>query len=155
MRTMIAAAVVALACTAVAADAQDPVQVGAAEVVAARKAAMALSGAAMGGFKATIDAGGPVRTQAFPAGAVARWAAAVPGMFPAGTGQDALGAEATDAKAVIWTQRADFDARAATFAAEAGKLAQLAQADDAPGFAAQWAVVRASCQSCHAVYKAD
>ena len=155
MRTVAIAAVVGLICTSVTAAAQDPVSVGAADVVAGRKAAMALSGAAMSAMKATIDAGGPVRGQAFAAGGVARWGQAIPGMFPAGTGQGALGAEATDAKDGIWTDRADFEAKAANFATEAGKLGELARADDAAGFAAQWTVVRAVCQSCHEAYKAD
>lgn len=155
MRTVAIAAVVGLICTSVTAAAQDPVSVGAADVVAGRKAAMALSGAAMSSMKATIDAGGPVRGQAFAASGIARWGQAIPGMFPAGTGQGALGSEATDAKDGIWADRADFEAKAASFAAEAGKLAELARADDAAGFAAQWTVVRAGCQSCHAAYKAD
>jgi cytochrome c556 len=155
MRTVIVAAAVGLICTGVTAAAQDPVQIGAAEVVAGRKAGMALSGAAMSSMKAAIDAGGPVRTQAFAAGGVARWGQAIPGMFPTGTGQGQLGAEATDAKDGIWASRADFEATAASFATEAGKLAELARADDAAGFAAQWTVVRAACQSCHEVYKAD
>ena len=155
MRTVFIAAVVGLICTSVTAAAQDPVSIAAADVVAGRKAGMALSGAAMSGMKAAIDAGAPVRSQAFAAGGVARWGRAIPGMFPAGTGQGALGAEPTGAKDAIWADRADFEARAATLATEAGKLADLARADDAAGFAAQWTVVRSACQSCHEVYKAD
>lgn len=155
MRTVIVAAVVGLICTAVTASAQDPVQIGALDVVAGRKAGMVLSGAAMASMKAAADAGGSVRGQAFAAGGVARWARAIPGMFPAGTSQGALGAEATGAKDGIWENRADFEAKASTFAMEAGKLADLARADDAAGFAAQWTAVRSACQSCHEVYKAE
>lgn len=156
MRTVMIAGVVGLLCAVGAAGAQDAapsVTMPAQDVVAGRKAAMNLSGAAMSGMKATIDAGGSVRTQGFAAGGLARWGRAIPGMFPAGTGPAELGEGATGAKADIWSNRADFEAKAAAFAAEAQKLGELARADDAAGFAAQWTVVRASCQSCHDAYK--
>lgn len=155
MRTVMIAGVVGLLCAVGAAGAQDAAQVTmqAGDVVAGRKAGMNLSGAAMSNIKATIDAGGPVRSQAFAAGGLARWGRAVPGMFPAGTGPADLPEGATGAKAEIWVNRADFGARAAAFAAEAQKLAELARADDAAGVAAQWVVVRASCQTCHDAYK--
>ena len=155
MRTMMIAGVVGLLCAVGAAGAQDAAQVTmqAQDVVAGRRAAMNLSGAAMSGIKATIDAGGSVRSQAFAAGGLARWGRAVPGMFPAGTGPADLAEGATGAKAEIWSNRDDFDAKAAAFAAEAQKLGELARADDAAGFAAQWTVVRASCQTCHDSYK--
>jgi cytochrome c556 len=40
------------------------------------------------------------------------------------------------------------------FATAADRLAELAAGDDPAAFAAQWTVVRASCQSCHDGYKA-
>ena len=66
------------------------------------------------------------------------------------------GAEAgvrTTAKPEIWSDRAGFEAKAADYAAAADRLAELAAGDDAAAFAAQLAVVRASCQSCHDGYK--
>jgi cytochrome c556 len=156
MRTVIVAGIVGLLCAVGAAGAQDAgpgVSMQAADVVAGRRAALNLSGAAMGGMKATIDAGGSVRSQAMAAGGVARWARALPGMFPAGTGMADLPEGATNAKAEIWTDRAGFEAKAASYAAEAQKLADLARADDAAGVAAQWTVVRATCQACHDSFK--
>lgn len=156
MRTVMIAGVVGLLCAVGAAGAQDAspsVTVPAQDVVAGRRAAMNLSGAAMSGMKATIDAGGSVRTQGFSAGGLARWGRAIPGMFPTGSGPAEMGQGATGAKAEVWTNRADFEARAAAFAADAQKLSDLARVDDAAGFAAQWTVVRASCQSCHDSYK--
>jgi len=156
MRTVMIAGVVGLLCAVGAAGAQDAapsVTMPAQDVVAGRRAAMNLSGAAMSGMKTVIDAGGSVQSQAFAAGGLARWGRAVPGMFPAGTGPADLAEGATGAKAEIWSNRADFDAKAAAFAAEARKLGELARADDAAGFAAQWTVVRASCQACHDAYK--
>lgn len=153
MRTVIVAGIVGLLCAVGAAGAQVAPPISAQEVVAGRRAALNLSGAAMGGMKATIDAGGSVRGQASAAGGIARWARALPGMFPGGTGMADLPEGATNAKAEIWTDRAGFEAKAATYAAEAQKLADLARADDAAGFAAQWTVVRATCQACHDSFK--
>lgn len=156
MRTVMIIAAVGLLCAVGAAGAQDAapsVTVPAQDVVAGRRAAMNLSGAAMSGMKATIDTGGSVRSQAFAAGGLLRWGRAIPGLFPAGTGPADLAEGVTGAKPEVWSNRADFEARAAAFAAEAQKLSDLARADDAAGFAAQWTVVRASCQSCHDSYK--
>ena len=148
-RTIIAAGSVAL-CLAGAAGAQETGSISSEQAVQARRASMFMSGAIMSSMKAGIDAGASPRSQVFPAGTLARWAGALPGVFPAGSG-DVTG---TKARPEIWTARADFDARAAALAAAATRLQELAQADDAAGFAAQWTEVRASCQSCHDAYKA-
>lgn len=147
-RTIIAAGVAAL-CLAGAAGAQETGSISSEQAVQARRAGMFMSGAIMASMKAGIDAGASPRSQVFPAGTVARWAAAMPGLFPAGSGA----APGTKAKPEIWTNRADFEAKAAALAAAATRLQELAQADDAAGFAAQWTEVRASCQSCHDAYK--
>ena len=152
-RTVIASAAVLL-CLAGAAGAQDTASISPQQAVAARKAGMGMSGALMSSMKAAIDASAAPRSQAFAAGSLARWARAVPGVFPAGSGQADLGEGATDAKAEIWTNRADFDAKAEALAAAATRLQELARADDAAGFAAQWTEVRAACQTCHDAYKA-
>ena len=73
-------------------------------------------------------------------------------MFPAGTGSE-TGTQ-TNAKAEVWSDRAGFETKAAEYAAAADRLAELAAGEDAAAFAAQWTVVRSSCQSCHDVYKA-
>ncbi len=123
----------------------------AATLIRARQSALMLSAVAFGGMKATIDSGADVSSQAFAARALARWSKTLPSMFPAGTGK----ASGTPTKAldVIWSDRAGFEARAADYAAAATKLAQLAEANDKPGFAAQWQVVRQACSSCHDVYR--
>ena len=132
------------------AQAADPAA-DAATLIRARQSALMLSAVAFGGMKATIDSGGDVSSQAFAARALARWSKALPSMFPSGTGK----ASGTPTKALdaIWSDRAGFDARAADYAAAATKLAQLAEANDKPGFAAQWQVVRQSCSGCHDVYR--
>ena len=147
MRRIMTGAVIGLLCIGGAANAQGG---GPADIINGRRAGMMLSGAAMGGIKAGIDANAPLQSQRSSARAVARWAHAVPGLFPQGTGPDS-GVQ-TGAKAEVWSDRAGFEAKAAEYAAAADRLSELAQGEDAAAFAAQWAVVRQSCQSCHEGY---
>lgn len=148
MRKWITAAVLGLLCVGGAANAQGE---GAAGIIEGRQAAMMLSGVAMGSIKAAIDAQQAPATQRFNTRALARWAHAVPGMFPAGSDAGAP----THAKPEVWSDRAGFEAKAADYAAAADHLAELAAGDDAAAFSAQWTVVRQSCQACHTAYKAD
>lgn len=117
-------------------------------VIAGRQAAFLMSAAAFGGMKAAIDRGDDVKTQAFAARALARWAAALPGMFPAGSMSDK-----SEALPVIWSDRAGFEARAGAYAEAATKLADLAKAGDKAGFAAQREVVAGTCGACHDTYR--
>jgi cytochrome c556 len=130
--------------------ASDPAA-DAATLIRARQSALMLSAVAFGGMKATIDSGGDVSSQAFAARALARWSKTLPSMFPAGTGK----ASGTPTKALdtIWTDRAGFEARATAYSDAAAKLAQLAEANDKPGFAAQWQVMRQTCSGCHDIYR--
>ena len=121
-----------------------------AEIVQARQSAYHLSGAVMGNMKSVIDSKGDVKTQVFAARGLARWARVLPTMFPEAT----AGVTPSRAKAEIWQNKADFDAKAAAYAAAATRLAELAQAGDGAGFAAQWAAVRETCSACHNVYQA-
>ena len=151
MKRIITAAVVGLTCLGGAAGAQAP-QAAAADVIKGRQAAMMLSGVAMASIKGAIDAGQPLASQRFSTRSLARWAHAVPGMFPAGSGPEA--GVPSNARAEIWSDRAGFEARAADYAAAADRLAELAAGDDAAAFAEQWTAVRATCQACHDGYKA-
>jgi cytochrome c556 len=148
MRRIVIGAVIGLLCIGGAANAQGG---GPADIIKGRQAGMMLSGAAMGAIKVGIDANTPLQNQRFNARAIARWAHAVPGMFPEGTGPDS-GLQ-TGAKPAVWSDRAGFEAKAAEYAAAADRLSELAQGEDAAAFSAQWAVVRQSCQSCHDSYK--
>lgn len=147
MRKIVVAAVVGGLCVAGAANAQGNM----ADIIHGRQGGMMLSGAAMGSIKAAIDAGQAPSTQRFSTRALSRWAHAVPGLFPEGSGPEA-GVQ-TNARPEIWTDRAGFEAKAADYAAAADRLAELAQGEDAAAFSAQWTAVRASCQSCHDAYK--
>lgn len=151
MKRILTAATVGLMCLGGAANAQSS-RHWSTDIIEARQAAMMLSGVAMGSIKAAIDAGQPPASQRFATRALARWAHAVPGAFPAESGPEATGV-VTNAKPEIWSDRAGFEAKAADYAAAADRLAELASGDDPAAFAAQWAVVRASCQSCHDGYK--
>ena len=119
------------------------------QLVAARQAAFHLSGAAMGNMKAAIERGDDPRTQAYAARGVARWARALPTMFPAST----QGLGPTRARPEIWAGKADFEAKAAAYAAAAERLAELAQANDKEGFAAQHRATGATCGACHDLYQ--
>lgn len=150
MRKWITAAVLGLLCVGGAANAQGDDATG---IIQGRQAAMMLSGVAMGAMKSAMDAQQAPSTQRFNSRALARWAHAVPGMFPAGTGPEA--GIPTKAKPDVWSDRAGFEARAADYAAAADRLAELAAGEDAAAFSAQWTVVRQSCNACHTAYKAD
>lgn len=145
-RTMSAVALVAAASMLVAAGASRRDDADA--LIAARQAAFRLAGANFGGMKGVIDAKGDVKTQAFGARAIAGWARALPGLFPAGSDGGT-----TKALPTIWSDRAGFEKAAGNLATEAGKLADLAKAGDSEGFAAQWLVVRGTCGACHDTYR--
>lgn len=148
MKRTMTIAVLGLLCVSGAASAQGG---GAAALIQGRQAAMMLSGTTMGALKSAIDAQQAPATQRFNTRALARWAHTVPAMFPAGSGEEA--GVPTNAKPEVWTDRAGFEAKAAEYAAAADRLSELAQGEDAAAFAAQWTVVRQSCQSCHDGFK--
>jgi len=148
MRVILAAALVTAASMAVA---QTPAKApSAAELVAARQAGFKLMAASYVGLKAAIARGDDVKSLAFPAGTIAGWGKALPGLFPAGS-------TTTESKALpsVWSDRAGFEAAAARLATEAGKLAELAKAGDAAGFQAQYQALGGACKACHDKYRAE
>lgn len=137
--------------TAVAsAGTSKPVAADASGAIAGRQAAFRMSGALLNGMKGAIERGDDVASQAFAARAMAGWAKAIPGMFPAGSD----GAP-SNALPTVWTDRAGFEAKAADYAAAATKLADLAKAGDKAGFAAQFAELGKTCGACHTSYRKD
>lgn len=120
----------------------------ASSAIAGRQAAFRMSGALVNGMKGTIERGDDVASQAFAARALAGWAKAIPGMFPAGSD----GAP-SNALPTVWSDRAGFEAKAADYAAAAAKLADLAKAGDKAGFAAQLGEVGKACGACHDGYR--
>lgn len=73
--------------------------------------------------------------------------------FDEGTGPES-GAD-TDAKAEIWTNRADFDQKVDALITETDKLQQVYAAGGDPAFAEQLKAVGVACQNCHKKYRVD
>jgi cytochrome c556 len=121
-----------------------------ANVIAARQAGFALSAPLFSGMKAAIDRGQAPKTQAFAAKSLAKWGATLPLLFPAGST-----APNSRAKPDIWLNRADFDARAAGYAAATAALAAAAESDDRAAFTAQWTATQKQCAACHSAYRAE
>lgn len=119
-------------------------------LVAARQAAFRLNLGNFLAMKAAIARGDDVKTLALPSGAIAGWARALPGLFPAGSTTPKSAALST-----IWSDRAGFEAAAAAMATEAAKLNALAKAGDTAGVAAQYTVLGGTCAACHNKYKAE
>lgn len=152
MRRWIVAGAVALMCAGGAAGAQDAVSPHvAAEIVASRQAAFMMSGVTTGAIKASLDANAPAQSMGFSSSALSRWSASMTNLFPPGTGPDVV--PTTRAKPEIWTDWSGFQAKASDYSAAAARLQELIAAGDNAAALEQFAVVRASCQSCHDAYR--
>lgn len=131
-------------------DRQVPSSPTAEQIVAARQASFHLSGAAMGNMRAAIERDADPKSQAYAARGVARWARALPTLFPDST----AAVTPSRAKPEIWTNKADFEAKAAAYAAAADRLAEAAASGDKQAFADQHRATAATCKSCHDLYQA-
>src|SRR5260370_42572749 len=80
-----------------------------------------------------MKAGGEAKSQGFAAAVLAKWAKALPGMFPPGTGKGETSAN-TQTLAAIWKDRTGFDQAAANYVAATPRLASLAGTNDTAGF---------------------
>lgn len=116
--------------------------------IAARKAGMDLLAAASGAAKRTIDAKGEVKPLKGTADAMAAWATAFPGLFPAGSDKGA-----TKATAEAFSDAPGLAKAAGNLNAAAMKLSAAADANDAAAFAAAYAEVGAACGGCHRTYR--
>jgi len=97
-----------------------------------------------------IKAGREARSQAYQAVVLAKWAKALPRMFPAGTGKDESSVS-SQALPSIWSDRAGFDRAAATYMDATAGLAALAASNDTPGCSKQLDAVDSACGACHPV----
>lgn len=140
--------ITALATTAIARSAATTPSADA--LVTARQAAFRLNLASFLAIKAAIARGDDVKTLALPAGAMAAWARAMPGLFPVGSTN-----ASSKALPTIWRDRAGFEAAAANMATVSAKLNELAKAGDVQGFTAQYAELGATCNACHDKYRAE
>jgi cytochrome c556 len=120
------------------------------DIVNARQAAMVMSASALGTVRGIAARPDSVKGAAFPANGLAKWAAALPAMFPASTRNIA----GTRAKPEIWTNRTDFNARAEAFASATTALLDAAKADDHAAFTAAVESTAAACKACHDSYQA-
>jgi len=122
-----------------------------AELIAARKAMMHMAASlTFGSVMPAVKNGADVKGQEDAAVGLAYFGRSIAGLFPDGSiepGNRALPA--------IWTNKADFEARATAFGDASARLAELAKAGDTAGFAAQAKVVAAGCNGCHSLYRAD
>jgi cytochrome c556 len=126
--------------------------VAGADAIAARQASLDMSSITFRSMSEAMKAGREAKSQAYPAAALAKWAKALPAMFPAGTGKGETRVE-SQALPAIWRDRAGFEQAAANYAAATARLAALAAANDTAGFTTQLEQVDRACSSCHGRYK--
>jgi cytochrome c556 len=123
------------------------------DAIAARQASLDMSSITFRSMGEAMKAGEEPKPLGYAAAALAKWAKALPRMFPPGTGQGETSAF-SQALPAIWKDRAGFDQAAANYAAATARLAALAQANDTAGFTSQLEEVNQACGACHARYKA-
>ena len=122
------------------------------DAIAARQASLDLSSITFRSMGDAMKAGREAKTQGYAAAALAKWAKALPRMFPPGTGKGETSVD-TQALAAIWRDRAGFDRAAANYGDATTRLAALAAANDTAGFTRQLEEVNQACGTCHARYK--
>jgi cytochrome c556 len=122
------------------------------DAIAARQASLDMSSITFRSMGDAMKAGREAKSQGYPAAALAKWAKALPRMFPAGTGKGETSAS-TQALPTVWRDRTGFESAAANYADATARLAALAGANDTPGFTKQLEEVDHACGSCHARYK--
>lgn len=118
------------------------------DLVLTRQAGMDMAVSTLTLLKNASANGAPIKTLAFPASGLAKFARALPPLF-----SDYTKGVPSRAKATVWTDRAGFQAKAADFAAATKALAGAAAAGDKPAFDAALASVGASCKGCHDSYQ--
>ncbi|HEU0099353.1 MAG TPA: cytochrome c [Allosphingosinicella sp.] len=123
----------------------------AADLIAARKAMMHMAATLMfEGVMPAVRNGTDVKRQEHAADGLDHFGHSIAGLFPNGS----TGPESR-ALPSIWANKADFQAKANAFGDSAARLAELARAGDAAGFAAQAKVVAGGCNGCHSLYRAE
>lgn len=118
------------------------------KLVAGRRAGFWMSAGLFGGMNGVVQSGGDVAGLAFAARTLNGWATTMPGLFPEGAVN-----ERSNALPTVWSDREGFLATAKLYQERTAKLAELAAAGDNEAFAAQWAVVRQTCTTCHDTYR--
>src|SRR6202050_5592302 len=111
-------------------------RVSGADAIIARQASLDMSSIAFRSMVDAMKAGREAKSQGYPAAALAKWAKALPRMFPPATGQGETSVS-TQALLAIWRDRAGFDRAAANYVDATAQLTALAAANDTPGFSRQ------------------
>jgi cytochrome c556 len=122
------------------------------DAILARQASLDMSSITFRSMVDSMKVGREAKTQGYLAAALAKWAQALPRMFPAGTGKGET-TVSSQALLLIWRDRTGFDRAAATYADATARLAALATTNDTPGFTRQLVEVEQVCGACHARYK--
>jgi len=148
-RILIAGGLLATAFAVSAKPAAAPAGPAPKDLVQARQAGMVMAASTLNLLKGASANGTPLKNLAFPAGGLAKWAASSPALFAESTRQ-----VPSRALPAIWTNKADFAAKAKAFADAARALADAARAEDKAAFDAALASTAASCKGCHDSYQA-
>jgi cytochrome c556 len=123
------------------------------DAIAARQASLDMSSITFRSLADAMKAGREAKSQGYAAASLAKWAKALPRMFPPGTGEGETSAS-SQALPAIWRDSSGFDRAAANYVAATARLATLAAANDTAGFTKQLEEVDQACAVCHAFYKA-
>lgn len=118
--------------------------------IAIRQVGMDLQAGTFSYIRTVVAAKGDVKPLEAAGKALARWAATIPSVFPAGSDKGG------DTKALpeIWSDRAGFEKIATAMGAAATKLAVDAKAGEADAVAADTKAVGEQCGACHRGYRA-
>jgi cytochrome c556 len=147
----LAASCAAASSQASAPSAPSPTSPTTGQLVAARQAGMHMAATLYyRGVKEGVKNGVDVQSLVHEPEGIALWAAAIPGLFPPGSA-----AADSRAKPEIWSNQADFAAKASNLERAAKRLAELGRAGDTTGFVAQAPQIEAACAACHAAYRSD
>ena len=150
MKTIaIAGSVLALA-LAGSATGKVPSEPTPADIVATRQAAMMMSAASLNGIKNIAEKADSVKAASFSARGIAAWAKVLPAMFAANTAKE----PGSRAKPEVWSNRADFEAKALNYSVAAQAMVAAAQADDKAALGAAVGDTAKACKACHDAYQA-
>ena len=120
------------------------------DLIAVRQAMMSLQNGDFAFIRSVVAAKGDVKPLEVPARAIAKLAAVIPTLFPAGSEKGG------DTKALpeIWSDPAGFQKIALALGEAATKLAVAAKAGDADEVAADTKLLGEQCGACHKAYRA-
>ena len=122
------------------------------DAIIARQASLDMSSITFRSMGDAMKAGREAKSQGYQAVVLAKWAKALPQMFPPGSGQGETSVS-TQALPLIWRDRPGFALAASNYVDATSRLAALAAANDTQGFTAQLEKVDQACGSCHARFK--